>query len=152
MIRLAKIDRHLFVFVFSGLRSSPYHQKMVWTELGEPLGCGRLLDLLPFNSVSRGASRHTKYAIIQRVCVRMLSFDGSQLWDRCPWQSPFPVLRWFSLTEDVLSCRMSTVILAPCPKPFQLFSLFWWVHMEKCYGWVFFLLLYFCFVLGGVFY
>lgn len=116
--------------LFAGLCSHPHHPKVVWTELGEPLGCVRLLGLLPFNSVSRGEGRHTKYVIIHRVCVRMLSCDRSEgLWDR--WRIA-PVLGCFSLTDrrcfgckDVLPCTMSTVMLVPCPKAFQLFSMFY---------------------------
>lgn len=35
----------------AGLRSNPHHPQVVWTELGEPLGCVRLLGLLPFDPV-----------------------------------------------------------------------------------------------------
>lgn len=67
----------------AGLRSPSHHPEVVWAELGEPLGCVRLLGLLPFNSVmsleQKGRLVHTK-SIIQQVLFRNLLCEV--LWDK----------------------------------------------------------------------
>lgn len=67
----------------AGLRSHPHHPEVVGAELGEPLGCVRILGLLPSNSVmsleQKGRLVHTK-SVIQQILFRKLLFEG--LWDK----------------------------------------------------------------------